>query len=1527
MHSNAQPLRIHKVSSTPIGMSKEQTKLVLCPVGVEEAVTLGIARSRDSSTHSTISRLRTCGRQRASSLAGLVAGTCVAILRVILLHATRPEPDARHLIKELPRVRVADLEDFPIEAARLHEQAVHEHTILGDVGLLHLLRPERHHLASHDERVDGDRIVARVRLLHGRHEALGEEEARHPVAGTRPFSKPTTHELQSRQEILRPAGTGHHDEALDGLLNLLERRLDDGDQAVEAVKLLRQEHPHGVHGAGADGLEGLWVRRSHVELVSHALFEVLGNLAYDVVVTGTGGVLLAAAAAAAAAGRDDSVEQRLGLLVLEGDVRVVVQAEDLRRALRDASFLRSEVDAGLAEAVVVAEQLGREKGRENAGDGALVHLVGHPATVHHLGNDHVQGVPWQDLVLLRVHADHRHPGLEVAIHPAVRDVPSHGAELLALQDERVEEGQGEHQLLVRAGSRATAALVVGFFEVQEGALEVRPQTLGRLIGDLDARLQNRHRELEARNGRQPQAVVVIDGVRGGATGLHGLFQTAQPRHGQVAVLEADPVACRLPLLHEALGHGALALPKADDLHGVVHLHSRREVHQVVHHVCTGAQHKDERRHLAAVVVGSLEVEGRRLGERSSQTLAHVDSASEDGLLGSHNPQKQELLERRQLLSEAEGQRRQVGRRTGVGLLPRGGLLLNAGQHVGVPTAKEGLQLHQRCPWASFQPLVTFRRRMLRERLGAWRPRPDHEGPPLQVGNDAGSPIDVGRDEAGVEHLVLLEEAAADVGEHAPRDVVDEDAQALLQDLRLRGALQALVENLLVELEAVLVHRVQKRQVGDDEVDDAAARRHDAVLLARLVDLLLRGLGLREPLADVGGGHLRLPQRVDELLVVQDVARRGALRVGDAHHELVVLLLEVRALALDDVHKQLVLQAAGRDREVDDGGLDADLRHVVRIRQLGGHEEAEVVAVGDVAVPEMQQVLAVALEDLLEQHRLQRWVEGLFHVLQQDRRAVSDAHLQRPQEVLLRQLDDLQVPLGEHVADPSVRLSLRVDHERPASSHGGEHAVLGAEHVRGKLHELPLSNEHRLAQASLQAELGVHGNGQVHAAVHPGLRHAAAELRCEGPEHVAHEVHLVLRQALGRFRPSHRFSAEAAEQLLGANQLHLGVGRLMLQVRLLLLRCLQRGLQLGDAGQHGAEALLLLLELLLDRLELGLRLGQRLLLRLNHLGHAVIGHHGPYPHAEALGGHGHSTDLLGDELWIVHVLSELANHRRWDVVLVVGLELVHERHPTHELLGFLPRRLHAEEDAHGLHDDLHELRRLREGLELLDLFLVQRVQRLHSSVERWQGLVQVGLAVVLHRLDGRGDLVGLFDIRLDHRLLLVGLRLVHLHLGQQLFGVFGRLVEHGLHLRKLLLKVLHHDLGLCQLGEAAAVAALVRGHDIPLLAQLVEVQVDELQVRRRGGVVVTAQVLAVLHGLGLDGAVYAHGHAAQGIQIGLHAEGIRDGVVPLDLNRLQHEALRHAVERFLGPRVEPVDGRTVHKRGKVQQSIPEAAADR
>jgi hypothetical protein len=135
--------------------------------------------------------------------------------------------------------------------------------------------------------------------------------------------------------------------------------------------------------------------------------------------------------------------------------------------------------------------------------------------------------------------------------------------------------------------------------------------------------------------------------------------------------------------------------------------------------------------------------------------------------------------------------------------------------------------------------------------------------------------------------------------------------------------------------------------------------------------------------------------------------------------------------------------------------------------LQGHHQLlspapEVPMVGDNVVPDLDHLAAALLERLAQQQRLQRRVQRLAHVLQQHRAPKAHACgaarsgfsscdctwpqafsgccavttlgpsspllpptvLQRPEEVLVRELDHVQPPVLLHGLDPAVGLALR-----------------------------------------------------------------------------------------------------------------------------------------------------------------------------------------------------------------------------------------------------------------------------------------------------------------------------------------------------------------------------------------------------------------------------------------------------------------------------------------------------------------------
>eukprot|EP00966_Prymnesium_polylepis_P175558 4062870-Prymnesium_polylepis.1 len=427
-----------------------------------------------------------------------------------------------------------------------------------------------------------------------------------------------------------------------------------------------------------------------------------------------------------------------------------------------------------------------------------------------------------------------------------------------------------------------------------------------------------------------------------------------------------------------------------------------------------------------------------------------------------------------------------------------------------------------------------------------------------------------------------------------------------------------------------VARAHLAHVSDAEEEQRRVERDGAVLLARRVDHHLRlGRLLRLGL-DLVRGDLGRRERVDQALVGQDVALRlgeqledGRLnllelrrRLGVGGHELVLELLQVGALLGDrdactgqwmetplsahrSVHtgqrtqhvngtprgradsagpltEQLVLEALLRDREVEQRHLDGRLGRVVRVGQLGRQVKLELGMVRDGVVADLHHDVAALLERLLEQHRLERRVEVLEHVLHEEGLAEAHRVLDRAEELLVGRLANLDALGRLHVLDPLVGLPLRVDEERPAECRREDDAVLGREAIGGQPVHLPRAQldgvAHRLDQRRalrVRHVVLLHRFAPLGRALVAVARDERAEVRhvARRQADVAHQVALLHRQPRHRLGPPDLLATEPAQQPARAVILD---GRLLDLVReLLLLRDgrVKLGLERRDLVGH------------------------------------------------------------------------------------------------------------------------------------------------------------------------------------------------------------------------------------------------------------------------------------------------------------------------------------------------------------------------
>eukprot|EP00962_Isochrysis_galbana_P015842 scaffold4536_cov113-Isochrysis_galbana.AAC.8 len=492
------------------------------------------------------------GGERAGAHVSFVEWTVVPPSGPRLVQVLRLEPDDVHWSKQLPHARLGHRVLRDLKARPLHHHAVHVGAIVRRRRRV-LEALVRHDFSGEAQHVNGQLVPARVRLECRREEALGEEEGRDPEGCRRPA--PCDHVLAPRAERLERgvplaalspwAGDlleeevcvrrielcAHHDETLERALHLLEHGRDGAEQPVELLHLVGEKDAQRVHRAILQLIKGRFGRLAHIQFRRQPRQQVVAHLSHHLV-----GRLARGAAARARLHRDDGVEHVARLLLLEGDVGVLVQAKDLRpvhnREGGDERALRAVRVAGVVDGARIHV---RSQNRAREPD---VLRIGHAAAVDDVGDDGVERLER----CLRLLIDHQPKVLlrkdQIGGHPLVGDVPADRAVLAPLLDHRIEENEAEEELFERP--RLGARLKLGHIHVDVGA-----------YGD---------REFGRGHRGEPQPEVLVDRLVF-AQALHHPIKPRQPRDGEVAVLQADPMPGAQTLGNKPLRDGPLPLPK------------------------------------------------------------------------------------------------------------------------------------------------------------------------------------------------------------------------------------------------------------------------------------------------------------------------------------------------------------------------------------------------------------------------------------------------------------------------------------------------------------------------------------------------------------------------------------------------------------------------------------------------------------------------------------------------------------------------------------------------------------------------------------------------------------------------------------------------------------------------------------------------------------------------------------------------------------------------------------------------------
>mmetsp|Transcript_6911 Transcript_6911/g.16610 ORF Transcript_6911/g.16610 Transcript_6911/m.16610 type:complete len:820 (-) Transcript_6911:3765-6224(-) len=815
------------------------------------------------------------------------------------------------------------------------------------------------------------------------------------------------------------------------------------EQRVEFGGLLRQRRVETLVVVG----RVLQPHRLQVPREPQVVLDTLGDAPDHVLLR------LAAAAARSRLEREDDREVRVRLVHRARDVGIVVHAEDLglgrdrervkvvevRLARRVAVRLDRAVDARARELVALGEHGRVDHIRDDDVGRAHVLIVRDAPAVVDERREHAHNVVRHVVVHVDVELELRAADVEVGLVEAVAYIPAERAKLLALDREGMEEAEAVEKLAV--DHRLVRLLQVLVRHLEEGRPHVGLEALRRLFGHLDAGLQHGDGEGLGGHRGEPEAELGV-----GLVLLHLLgdaLELGHPRDRKVTVLKQDPVA-RLDAVGDvALGGRALALAERDRHHALGSAHFLGEEEQILRRVRARRQHEDERRHAARVVVARAEVERRRLNVLLARLLNYEVLHGVHHLVLAERADHAHALQRGEVV-ERLGEAGRLRLERVEDLLPLGHRLGELGRKL--LEALDADHGADRGPDARGDPLGVGVLEL--DRVG--RHARDEVAPLLRV-DLARALHDLDREEEREEQLVLLEERAADVVVHREREVLVEVGAADLNVAVLWRHLHAADEERVEPRKRVLVHRVHDREVGEAEVEERGAVRDRPVALRGLEDLLRGDLGLGHLGLDLLGGRLRLGQRLDQRRVVEDVALGGReleqderlnveellVRLGVLHHQLGLALGQLGLLLLDYHAEQLLLEALLGHGEVDQRDLDLDLGRVVRVGQLGRHEEPEAVRVRHVVVAELDHVLAALLELLLQQDRLERGVELLAHVLHEHPLAEPDAVLERAQEILLGHLAQvearragrlLQVLVAPHHLDVPVGLALRVDQQ-------------------------------------------------------------------------------------------------------------------------------------------------------------------------------------------------------------------------------------------------------------------------------------------------------------------------------------------------------------------------------------------------------------------------------------------------------------------------------------------------------------------
>jgi len=299
-------------------------------------------------------------------------------------------------------------------------------------------------------------------------------------------------------------------------------------------------------------------------------------------------------------------------------------------------------------------------------------------------------------------------------------------------------------------------------------------------------------------------------------------------------------------------------------------------------------------------------------------------------------------------------------------------------------------------------------------------------------------------------------------------VVIQILNARLRIVRFGRVFDGIAKQVGEPLQRVLVHGVDDSQVHDGEEQDLSAEGNWPEAFARVVNLLLSdgGVGLAD--VDVIGSHFRLVQHVDEGVIFEDLLdlrvlgqvvqdlfldfSEGLGGLSVLNNDLVLFLLKVRHLHHDELVEHLFFEAVRGDGEVKNVDLHLGLRRVTGVRQVGHHEELEVIVVGNGLISNPERTGFV---NQLRENGLPCWIELFTNILDEGPLAELNADFEVPHEGCVfgfKAVEAVRSLFGVpgQTLDEFGRLGLGINHKGPSHRLEDDDSILNGQLVAGKV---------------------------------------------------------------------------------------------------------------------------------------------------------------------------------------------------------------------------------------------------------------------------------------------------------------------------------------------------------------------------------------------------------------------------------------------------------------------------------------------